>query len=1370
MINARYFSWCSALFAALMLAACGGDATLGGSSGGTLGGGTPGGGTSTPAPAEVRLVLDSNALSADAIAAADGINVIAIVTDRNGVTIQGINVQFSLTPGNGGALAVTRGTTDASGTATAVLTTGGDATFPRQISVQAKAGSITSAPKVVDVVDPAAVVPDLDVNDVQLFANARQLFVDADTSAEGIVLTAVVTDSAGNVVSGVDVGFVLQQGMPAAIQVTRGTTDSTGTATAILTTGGNATPRNVRVEAFTVTPSARLASLLDIPVVARASSVIGTLSSNRLPSDNSLPVTINARAIDANGDPVPNLPISFVVSSGSVSPATVTTNSSGQAPPVTITTGGNATPRIISVTMSAPGAQSDTADIQVVPAIASIRLLSASQNLKADAATVAQGVGLTAILTDAAGNLISGEAVSFSITSGIGALQVVRGTTDAGGTAAATLTTGGDAGFPRSITVTARAQGKSSTVTVNVVNPNTPPPAVEVSAIELFGSAPQLFSDASTASQGITLTALVTNSSGNVVSGVPVSFTVVSGPAAIQVIQGTTDTSGAATATLTTGGNPSPRTITVRATVTANGSSFSDDFSVPVVARAAGLVATLSSTTLPADNSVPVSLVVSARDANGAALANVPVSFAVSTGAVSPASATTNASGQTTPVSITTGGNSTPRTITVTISSPGLAPITATVEVVPSRLIELFASSTQLSSAASDVASGVTLTAVVKDSGQNAVSGASVSFSIISGTGTLTPVRLTTDASGTAQAVLTTGGNPTNRSITVRASAGGSSASVSVTVGGSTLDVSGPLSVQSGVPSTYVATLADSSGRGISGRTVSLSAVNGTVSPTTATTNASGQVTVSLTPTAGPTATLNAAALGLVAAQTVSVTDDSFIITAPASGVEIPLNTPQNVTVTWLRAGVPVPVGTPVSLTTTRGAFALPMPLLTDAAGQVSVDIQAAQAGLARIVAVGNDTSVSPASTPVAELNVEFIATVPASVTVQADPATIGTNQQSTVLAIVRDAANNLVKNATVNFSLNDVTGGTLSAASAVTNSQGRASVVYHSSSTASAQDGVVFTATVTGVPSGQASLTVGSQTARIVLGTGNEIFESDDTTRYDLPYTAIVTDNAGNPAPNAALRMLVVPEFFLKGYYIKPTSGDALQVITAICPSEDVNENGILDPGEDTDNDGILDPSNAASVPLAPPLDENGVASFLVTYPQDRGNWVKVRLTGRARVSGTEATEIVRFRLPISENDADNPPGFVSPFGAVARCDLDDSQVPIIEFTSSSVTAQATEGGGDAVLRITASKTFVEDITIPLFVTPITASGSDYALPATATILAGSLFVDVTLTAADDALVEGDELLVVTLGSPVTSNAVIGARSQSTVTIVDND
>jgi hypothetical protein len=716
----------------------------------------------------------------------------------------------------------------------------------------------------------------------------------------------------------------------------------------------------------------------------------------------------------------------------------------------------------------------------------------------------------------------------------------------------------------------------------------------------------------------------------------------------------------------------------------------------------------------------------------------------------------------------TTGGDPTP--------TPTPTPGTTVSTVV------LLASSPTLSSFASDVASGVTLTAIVKDGNNNVVPGSTVVFATDDSAEINVVNPALTDENGRVTAVVTTGGDPANRSITIAASASGVSANVSIQVVGTVLEIDGPLSVQTGTPSSYTVTLLDSSDRGIPGRAVTLNATNGSVAPASVTTDAQGKAEFQFTPISGTAATLTASALGATRTLALTVADDTFVIEALPE--ELALGSQQAVTVTWLRVGSPVS-GRPITLTTTRGDFVQAMPLLSNAQGRVTATLRTnknggglSTAGVATILAVGNDTSTNPDSTPFATSDIEFVATVAATVDVQGDPTVIGTNQESTIVATVRDANNNPVKNATVLFSVEDVSGGKLSAPSGLTNSQGRTSVIYRSSSATSGQDGVRVSAAVSGAPASvndTALLTVGSQALRIALGTGNEIVETEDTTRYELPYSAIVTDSGGNPALNAELSVTGFPEVYAKGYY-PGEPGAWVPRITALCDNEDRNENGIMDPGEDINGNGILDPANVAAVPLRPEIDENGIASFVISYPQDRGNWIDVfRLRARARVAGTEATEVARFGLPISASDATgegSPPGAVSPFGRVGRCDLTDEQVPLVDFDSSSLTAVAFEGGANAVLTLVANKGFAEDVVIPVFVAPLTPDAffGDISLAATVTLPANTTTTSITVVAVDDSDIEIDEQFAIFLGDPITRNAVIGPRSTSTVTISDND
>jgi hypothetical protein len=90
--------------------------------------------------------------------------------------------------------------------------------------------------------------------------------------------------------------------------------------------------------------------------------------------------------------------------------------------------------------------------------------------------------------------------------------------------------------------------------------PGTGTPGPTVAAVTMTTSSPSILSDGSTTA---TITALVRDSSNNLIAGVPVTFSATSG--GVAVTAATTSTAGAATATLSTAGDSSLRSITVTA-------------------------------------------------------------------------------------------------------------------------------------------------------------------------------------------------------------------------------------------------------------------------------------------------------------------------------------------------------------------------------------------------------------------------------------------------------------------------------------------------------------------------------------------------------------------------------------------------------------------------------------------------------------------------------------------------------------------------------------------------------------------------------------------------------------------------------------
>lgn len=573
--------------------------------------------------------------------------------------------------------------------------------------------------------------------------------------------------------------------------------------------------------------------------------------------------------------------------------------------------------------------------------------------------------------------------------------------------------------------------------------------------------------------------------------------------------------------------------------------------------------------------------------------------------------------------------------------------------------ISLLANSADLPSDSTAKADGAQITAIVSDDDRNVLKGQEVSFSANSGS--LQVTQKTTDASGSATAVLTTGNNPRNRPIRVTARAGNQTDSVTVEVVGTQLGLAGPSALSLRDSDTYTAHLTDAGGNGISDQTVMVSSARGnTLSMNNPQTDRSGQAQLTLTARNPGRDTLTASALGLTATTPVQISGDSFQLTAPAATEQVRLNTPQAVSLRWKHNGAPV-VGRNIQFSTTRGELT-PESAVTNSNGTAEVNIQADNAGPATLTA----TSANDLRTTVA---IQFIATQPAAIDIQAEPATVAPEGQSRIKAIVRDSDNNLVTGAPVDFSLNDSSGGSLADGRITTDTDGVASTIYTAGSTSASQPARI-TATISDQPSisQPVSVAIGGQALRIALGTGDKLV-ADNPSTYQLPYVAVVTDANGNPVPKATFRLRLLSVAYQKGTKTLPdtdSSGSPDHYAPAYavgqsrqfgngCVNEDNNSNGVLDPGEDINSNGLLEPGNVASVPSTASLNADGIAQFNITYPRSYSQWVRVRLRAIASVQGTETTSDAVFVLPVLADDVDDsgtiPPGQISPFGTASNC-----------------------------------------------------------------------------------------------------------------------
>ena len=681
----------------------------------------------------------------------------------------------------------------------------------------------------------------------------------------------------------------------------------------------------------------------------------------------------------------------------------------------------------------------------------------------------------------------------------------------------------------------------------------------------------------------------------------------------------------------------------------------------------ATITVTSSTTSIAADGSDSATITAVAKDASNVLVSGVTMSFATSGGDLAVTQATTDSSGRAT-ATLSAGTLAAGTAITVTASSGSVSGQVVVNVVNTQQTLTLTTSSPQIPS---DGSSSATITALVRGASNQFLSGVSVCFSATSGgLGGLTGGCATTDVNGSATATLSPAGDKTNRRITVTATAGTATDTVAVDVTGTRLSVTGPASLIQNAQGTYTVALIDAGNNGIPNTTVTLTSAQGnTLSPSTVTTSSAGQATFNVTGTVGGDDTLTAAALGLQATQKVSVSSQSFAFTAPAAGAKINLGAVQTISVTWTSNGV-AQSGKTINFSTTRGTLSAAS-AVTDGTGTASVTITSAISGPAIITASNANVS--------AQVAVDFLATTPATIDVQASPSTIQIQGQSTISAVVRDAANNLVEGKTVDFqTVNDVTGGTITVASATTDSQGQAQTTYQASSTPSSSDGVTIQATVSGTSiSDTTKLTVGGRTVFLSMGTGNHIGENDNKTSFIVPYFVQALDSSGAALKNTTINLTIhsaAPSPLIaygKGGWVvsgsawvqtgTPNIPGSFTPIT-VCPNEDQNLNGVLDIalGEDVsgqgNNNGKLDPGDVAAVqPGTVTTDDNGQATFNVVYPEDHALWVQVKLTATATVQGTETSTSALFWLPMLAtyvtSTTSDPPGKRSPYGIATSC-----------------------------------------------------------------------------------------------------------------------
>jgi len=533
----------------------------------------------------------------------------------------------------------------------------------------------------------------------------------------------------------------------------------------------------------------------------------------------------------------------------------------------------------------------------------------------------------------------------------------------------------------------------------------------------------------------------------------------------------------------------------------------------------------------------------------------------------------------------------------------------------------------------------VTIYMMAKDSNNIALSGVTFTPSVDNGA-TLLPGTVSNDG------ILTTWNlvpdEPRNQSVNVSVTAGDITETLSIDITGTTVQIDGAESISMDKPTTYTVKLKDAADEGLSQQSVTITS---SLINTTLVTDSEGEAQFELQPSVGGEYTITVEALGAIDSKTITVSPNAFNLSS--TNTEVPVNTTEAVTLTWTADGVPQS-GKIIHLSATRGKISVNgvevEQVTTDTNGNASFDIESSTAGGTVITATDNTTYLSTS------LAMEYIATDPHYLNIQADPSIIAALGSSSILAQVRDINDNPVKGQVVVFNLNDTVDGKISSSKAETDSSGSASVVYTAGKAVSAKDGVVITSHIEGASDIEdtTTLTVGGDAIRLAFGF-DELLE-ENSPFYQKTFGVIVTDNAGNPVSGKQVDFTVVSTDYAKGQlFYNEDAGAWGQYTDAECSAEDLDRDGWLDDNEDYNNNGTLEPTNSTTISGNSITDESGQATVQISYPQNHAWWETIQITAQVTVGGTEYIEKLNLTLPVLSADVtseNSPPNLYSPYG----------------------------------------------------------------------------------------------------------------------------
>ncbi|MGB9096173.1 Ig-like domain-containing protein [Erwinia sp.] len=673
--------------------------------------------SSTAELAELTVVVNNAAANGKA---ANKANV--IVADYYGNPISNAAVTFAVK--GAAALSTTTTVTDSNGSATVDLTSklAGNVTLTASANGMSKQATLTFVGDIRTAkVDVLMATPATDLN-----ANGTDLSV----------LTALVKDANGNLVSGASVSFSATGG--AKLSQSAVITDQEGLARVNLT--------STRSGSSTVS-----ANTADDKIGKQATvTFVGDISTAQVGSFTASPTSgVKANGIDiselkavvqdARGNTVSGVMVNFAVTgeatlsqasarSGDDGTATVTlSSSSASSSTVTATTSFDSTGKQASVSFAA--------DV----ATALIDSLVASPAVEVKANGIATST-LSATVKDAKGNLVSGAQVYF-INTGSGKL-IQQYATSKNGIAIVQLTNTVAEIVAVSAITDSDYYGKDATVSF----------IADATTAKIFSLTASRASEVkANGNDNSVLTALVKDNQGNAVGGVSVTFRV-NGQASLSALTAKTASDGTATVTLSSQSVGSS-TVTVVADFDTAGKQVSVNFIADIATAKIDSLTASPLTEVNANGSEMSVLTVTVKDANGHLVNNANVVFSVLTGQgkLNLSSARTRDGIAKVQLTSTAAAISTVKAVTDFDTNGKQVSVSFMADVTTAKIDSLTAS--RIANVIANGTDNSVLTATVRDAHGNLVSGAKVFFNV-QGKGKLSQTSATT-VDGLASTTLT---------------------------------------------------------------------------------------------------------------------------------------------------------------------------------------------------------------------------------------------------------------------------------------------------------------------------------------------------------------------------------------------------------------------------------------------------------------------------------------------------------------------------------------------------------------------------------------------------------------------------------------